>query len=169
MADRLARGGRGLAAGGQRGPGAAGLPRRARGDIDLEVAAADAAARRRGAWAPRGRERRAAGAHLAAGALRPSPGVEVDVTAGLAVGGPRRALAPDVRAAARVGAPRASCAGGRSRVAPVEETLARALVLGDWAALARSPPQAGAAGGAARRARPTWRSAWPRPASSAAR
>ncbi len=112
-------------------------------DIDIEVAAAhaEAAARLLGAPLARaagaGRSSRRASLRLA--------GVDVDVTCDLAVAGPTHALGPDF-ALQRAWSHPLRVAGRAIRAAPVEETLARALVLGDWARLRRVADEAAPAG-----------------------
>lgn len=103
-------------------------------DIDIEVAAdgAQAAARRLGAplspAAGAGRSSRRGSTRLA--------GVAVDLTCDLAVAGPTHALGPDFGLQWER-SHRLRVCGREIRAAPVEETLARALVLGDWPRLAR--------------------------------
>jgi hypothetical protein len=63
-------------------------------------------------------------------------GVEVDLTGDLEVRGPGGRLAPDF-ALQRAWAHTREVAGRRIRLAPVEEAVARAVVLADWRALAR--------------------------------
>jgi len=69
-------------------------------------------------------------------------GVEVDVTSDLEVEGPGGRLAPDFPLQ-RTWAHSQEVGGRRIWLAPIEETLARAIVLGDWRALARVSGQAG--------------------------
>ncbi len=114
-------------------------------DIDVEVAVADAAAAEAAlgvALSPSsggGRSSRRGGTWVA--------GVEVDVTAGFAAEGPAWTLAADDDA--QLAARHLVRLGDRTvPVAPVEEAVARALVLGDRAAVARVASQA-AAGDAA--------------------
>ena len=103
-------------------------------DIDIEVAAGDAAGVARRLGTPlvpaggAGRASRRATLWLA--------GVEVDVTCDLAVTGPSHHLPPDF-ALQREWSHGVVVCGRTVRVAPVEETIARAVVLGDWGRLAR--------------------------------
>jgi hypothetical protein len=112
-------------------------------DIDLEVAQADAAA----AAAALGVSMKPAsgrGRTSLRGGVRWA-GVEVDVTAGLTVEGPAMRLAPDE--AAQLSARTIARLSGRAiPVAPVEEAVARAIVLGEWDALAKLVPPGGSGG-----------------------
>ena len=104
-------------------------------DIDLEVAEADAgrAAAAMGAGAP-ARESGAGRTSLRVHATL--AGMEVDVSAGLAVEGPGGRLEAAF-GLQREWARHVVVAGRPVALAPVEESLARALVLGDWPALAK--------------------------------
>ena len=138
VADLLARDGVDWLLAGSAGRALLGYPARP-ADIDIEVAPGDAgaAARRLGvdlaASTGEGRASRRGSRRVA--------GVEVDVTVDLAVAGPSHALAPDHALQRAWSHPVAVC-GRTIRVAPVEETLARALVLGDWDRLATIAAQA---------------------------
>lgn len=114
-------------------------------DLDVEVAGEDA---RRAGAALGTTLRRASGrgrSSLRAGAAVGD--VAIDVTADLVVEGPGGRLAPDLDA--QSGAGLVARSGGLAiPLAPAEEALARAIVLGDWDALGRIAAQA-AAGGAA--------------------
>jgi hypothetical protein len=116
-------------------------------DIDLEVDARDAAA----AAAALGVELSpAAGGgrrSLRASALR--AGVEVDLTCDLTVEVPEGRLAPDFALMWDRAHPVAA-AGRAIRVAPLEEALCRAILLGDWAAVAKIAGAAGRAPGGIR-------------------
>ncbi len=115
-------------------------------DIDIEVVAADADA-----------AGTALGVALvpASGRGRSSlrgrtwvAGVEVDLTAGLVVEGPGGRLAADD--AAQLGARTIAQLSDRTiAVAPVEESLARAIVLGEWDRVARIASGAAAGDGVA--------------------
>lgn len=70
--------------------------------------------------------------------------VEVDVTTDLEVEGPGGRLTPDF-ALQRTWAHSTEVGGRRIWLAPTEEAFARAVVLGDWLALARVCRQAGEA------------------------
>jgi hypothetical protein len=74
-------------------------------------------------------------------------GVAVDLSGDLEVAGPGGRLAPDA-ALQRAWAHPREVAGRTIRLAPVEETLARAIVLADWGTLARVAAQAREAPGA---------------------
>ncbi len=116
--------------------GHAGRPR----DVDVEVAVADAdaAARALGVTLERtsggGRSSLRGGTVLA--------GVEVDVTAGFAAAGPTLSLDPTPDDHVIAG-PRAVLGGRPIPVQPPEEGIARAIVLGDWARLAKIAAGAG--------------------------
>lgn len=112
-------------------------------DIDIEVSPAHAAAAARLLGAPLA-ESAGAGRSSRRGSLRVA-GVDVDVTCDLTVAGPIRALAPDFALQLAWSHP-LRVAGRDIRAAPVEETLARALVLGDWARLERVAAEGGPAG-----------------------
>lgn len=133
IADRLARGGVAWLVAGSAGRALVGYDVRP-ADLDLEVGAegADAAADLLGAplagTSGAGRASRRGSAVIA--------GVEVDLTCDLSVRGAAGALAPDFALQLAWSHPVRVC-GRPIRVAPVEETLARALVLGDAARLAR--------------------------------
>jgi hypothetical protein len=110
------------------------------GDIDVEVALADAAAAGTALGitlnpaSGRGRSSLRGGLWLA--------GVEVDVTAGLVVEGPALRLPCDD--SAQLSACIIARLSGRAiPVAPVEEALTRAIVLGEWATLAKLTATAG--------------------------
>ena len=109
-------------------------------DIDLEVPLPDAGAAGEAlglamvAAAGRGRTSLRGSVSIA--------GIEVDVTAGLRVEGPHLVLAPDDHAQLS-GCTLARLSDRPVRVAPVEEAMARALVLGDWAVLAKLLPPVG--------------------------
>jgi len=75
-------------------------------------------------------------------------GVEVDLSGDLEVAGPGGRLAPDL-ALQRAWAHPREVAGRRMRLAPVEEAVARAIVLADWDTLARVAAQAREGRGAA--------------------
>ncbi|MGD9695114.1 MAG: hypothetical protein AB7V42_05580 [Thermoleophilia bacterium] len=134
-------------------------------DIDIEVSPHSAAAVQRSlgitlAYAAGGGRSSWRGATAAAG-------VEVDVTCDLDVEGPGGRLAPDFPLL-RTWSPSREVAGRRIWLVPIEESLARAIVRADWAALARI------AGEAARGAAPAPRPAYlslrlSRAAASAAR
>lgn len=109
-------------------------------DIDVEVASEDAAAAGAALGitldrsSGRGRSSLRGGLWLA--------GVEVDVTAGLEVAG--QALRLPCDDTAQLSARTVARLSGRSiPVAPVEEALARAIVLGEWDALTRLALTAG--------------------------
>lgn len=68
-------------------------------------------------------------------------GVEIDLTGELEVGGPGGRLAPDF-ALQRAWAHPREVGGRRLWLAPVEEAVARAVVLADWPALERVAAQA---------------------------
>jgi hypothetical protein len=70
----------------------------------------------------------------------------VDLTCDLEVRGPVGLLAPDF-ALQRAWAHACEVGGRRIRLAPVEEAVARALVLADWPALERLAAQARAGAG----------------------
>ena len=133
VADRLAAAGVPWVLTGSAGRALLGAPVRP-GDVDLEVAEADAhrAAAALGTAAARssggGRSSVRAGARLA--------NVEVDLSAGFTVEGPELRLPDGFALMARWAVP-AAAAGRRIAVAPPEEALVRGLVLGDQAALAR--------------------------------
>lgn len=108
-------------------------------DIDIEIGPGAAAVER--ALAVRFRRSRGAGRDSLRAATRLA-GVEVDVTCDLAVEGPTHRLEPDF--ALQRGWARPIGLGGRSIwIAPPEEGIARALVLSDWASLARIAGRAG--------------------------
>lgn len=110
-------------------------------DIDVEVAEADAGVA--GVALGVGLRRATGRGRSSLRVLTEVAGVEVDVTAGLAVEGPAWRLAPDddVQLGARVPAR----LGDRTiPVAPPEEALARAVVLGEWEAIRRTASQAAA-------------------------
>jgi hypothetical protein len=117
------------------------------GDIDLEVdphhAAAAAAVLGVQLSPAEGGGRRS----LRASALR--AGVEVDVTCDLAVEAPGGLLVPDFELMWSR-AHTAVAAGREIRVAPLEEQLCRAILLGDWAAVAKVAAAAGRAPGGIR-------------------
>jgi Aminoglycoside-2''-adenylyltransferase len=108
-------------------------------DIDIEVSPAHAEAAARLLGAPlavasgAGRRSRRGSARLA--------DVEVDLTCDLAVAGATHTLDPDF-ARQWEHSRRLWVCGREIRAAPVEETLARALVLGDWTRLARVAAEA---------------------------
>ena len=110
-----------------------GCPVRPR-DIDLEVDPHDAVA----VAAALGVELRPAqggGRRSRRGRLARA-GVEVDVTCGLAIDAPGGRLAPDFALMWERAHP-VVIAGRAIRAAPPEESVCRALVLGDWAGVAR--------------------------------
>lgn len=119
-----------------------GCPVRPR-DIDIEVAPGDA-----------DRAAAALGARIAGGggggrrrsrrAAARRAGIEVDLTGDLVVEGPGGLLPADFALQWQWSHPAAAC-GRAIRVAPLEESLCRANVLGDWDALAKVAGQAGAA------------------------
>ena len=133
VADRLARGRVDWLLAGSAGRALLGYRVRP-ADIDIEVspAHAEAAARLLGAplsaAAGGGRRSRRGSTRLA--------DVAVDLTCDLAVAGATHALEPDF-AWQWERSRRLRVCGREIRAAPVEETLARALVLGDWTRLAR--------------------------------
>lgn len=114
------------------------------GDLDVEVDGADAD--RAGAALGVALREEAGGGRRSLRGRAVLAGVEVDITAGLEVGGPGGRLAPDF-GLQRAWAGGALVAGARVALAPAEEQVARALVAADWPALARIAAQA-AAGGA---------------------
>ena len=140
VADRLARGRVEWLVAGSAGRALLGYDVRP-ADLDLEVGpgGADAAARLLGAplVAASG-----AGRSSRRGATRIA-GVEVDLTCDLAVRGAAAALAPDFALQRAWSHPVRVC-GRELRAAPVEETIARALVLADAARLRRVTGEAGA-------------------------
>ena len=110
-------------------------------DIDVEVAEEDSVAAGAALGAPLRAEAGGGRASLRGSTRR--AGVVIDVTAGLVVEGATHTLRADD------GAQLDWChrvrSGGRTiPVAPVEEAVARALVLGAWATLARIASQAAA-------------------------
>lgn len=109
-------------------------------DLELDPAGADRAAAALGAaLAPAdgaGRRSRRASIHRA--------GVEVDLTCDLGVDGPGGALAPDFALQWEWSHPVTIC-GRAIRIAPPEETLVRAIALGDWAGVAKVAGQTAAA------------------------
>ena len=132
--------------GGSAGRALAGCPVRPR-DIDLEVDPRDGAA---AAAALGVTLREAAGAGRSsrrATALR--AGVEVDLTCDLAIDAPGGRLAPDF-ALMWERAHQVVVAGRALRVAPLEESACRAIVLGDWAGVAKIAGQAARAPGGIR-------------------
>ncbi len=104
------------------------------GDVDLEVAAADAgpaAAALGTAAAPA-----SGGGRSSLRAATVLAGVEVDLSAGFTVEGPELRLPDGFALMARWALP-VPVAGRRIPVAPPEEALVRRLVQGDWPGLAR--------------------------------
>ena len=114
-------------------------------DLELDPDGADAGAAALGAAlaeaADGGRSSRRAAVRRA--------GVEVDLTSGFAAGGPGGRLAPDFAMQWDWSHPVAVC-GRTVRVAPLEEGLCRAIVLGDWGGAARIAGQAATAPGGVR-------------------
>jgi hypothetical protein len=124
-------------------------------DLDLEVAPDDAsaAAAALGAVLRRetGRGRSSARARTVVARSR------IDLTCDLAVDGPGGRLGPDFDRQRAWAAP-VAVAGRQVLLAPVEETLARALVLGEWAAIERLSREAVAGvAGPPRAAYVSWR------------
>lgn len=117
------------------------------GDIDLEVDPRDAAA----AAAALGVElsRAAGGRRSSLRATARRAGVEVDVTCDLAIDVPAGRLAPDFPLIWERAHP-VVAAGRTIRVAPLEEALCRAILLGDWAAVAKISDAAGRSPGGIR-------------------
>lgn len=133
MADRLGRAEVTWLVAGSAGRALLGAGRRPR-DLDLEVAPADAPAAARALGLDlvddvdhHIRSRRAQGIVARC---------EVDVTSRLAVTGPHGHLEPDWAMQLRWAVP-VTVAGRRLLAAPPEETIARALVRGDWARMAK--------------------------------
>lgn len=132
LADRLAHDGVSWLLAGSAGRALLGYDVRPR-DIDIEVAPGDAETASRRLGAPlvtaegAGRVSRRATLWIA--------GIEVDVTCGLEVTGPTHRLPPDF-ALQREWSHELTVCGRPVRVAPVEETIARAVVLDDGRRLA---------------------------------
>jgi len=146
VADALAGAGARWVLAGSAGRALLGCPARPR-DIDLEVDPRDADA----AAAALGAELAAAGGggRSSRRVLAVRAGVEVDLTCDLAIDGPGGRLAPDFALQWERSHP--VTAGGRAiRVAPLEEGVCRAVVLGDWAGVARIAGQAARAPGGIR-------------------
>ena len=142
VADALARPGvRGLLAG-SAGRARLGCPARP-ADIDIEVApqhAEDAAAALGVVLAEAGGGGRSSRRGHASRA-----GVEIDVTCELVVDGPHERLGPDFALQWEWSHPVDVC-GRAVRVAPLEESLCRAVVAGDWAGAETLADQAARAG-----------------------
>ncbi|MGD9572094.1 MAG: hypothetical protein AB7V62_09435 [Thermoleophilia bacterium] len=109
-------------------------------DVDVEVAVADAAAAGRALGVALRHSAGAGRSSLRGGTVL--AGVEVDVTAGFAATGPELSLDP-LPDDQLIAGPRAPLAGREILLAPPEEAVARALVLGDWDRLARIARGAG--------------------------
>jgi len=115
------------------------------GDIDLEVDPRDAVAAATALGVELSPAAGSGRRSLRASARR--AGVEVDITCDLAVDAPGGRLAPDFELMWNRSLS-AAAAGRPIRIAPPEEALCRAVVLGDWAAVAKmSGAAAQAAGG----------------------
>jgi len=109
------------------------------GDIDLETSREEGPAAA-GALGVRLADEAGGGRACLRGRCRIA-GVEVDLSGDLDVRGPGGRLAPDF-ALQRAWAHERQVGGRLVRLAPVEETVARAVVLADWGALARVATQA---------------------------
>jgi hypothetical protein len=133
VADRLAAAGVPWVLTGSAGRALLGAPARP-GDIDLEVAEADAA--RAAAALGTSAAPASGGGRSSLRAAARLAGMEVDVSAGLVVEGPELRL-PDGFALMRRWALPVTAAGRTVPVAPPEEALVRRLVQGDAAGLAR--------------------------------
>ncbi|WP_217914936.1 nucleotidyltransferase domain-containing protein [Miltoncostaea marina] len=110
-------------------------------DIDVEVPGRDAAAAGRALGAELRRDRGRGRDSLRARTM--VAGVEVDVTCDLVVEGPTHRLEPDF-ALQRAWSRPIGLAARSIRTAPPEEAVVRALVLGEWAALASAAGAGGA-------------------------
>ena len=133
LADLLGRDGAAWLLGGSAGRALLGYRVRPR-DVDIEIAPGDAEALARRLRAPLAAA--AGGGRASRRATLWLAGVEVDVTCDLAVTGASHHLAPDYPLQ-REWSHEVTVCGRTVRVAPVEETIARAVVLGDWDRLAR--------------------------------
>jgi len=112
-------------------------------DLDAEVAAGDIAAAARALGAEHRRE--AGGGRSSVRAHARLAGVAVDLTAAFELAGPGGRLGDGFALQREWAEPRAAC-GRTILVAPVEEAVARMMVLGDRAGLARLAGQAEEAG-----------------------
>jgi len=112
-------------------------------DLDVEVAAGDISAASRALGA--GHRRETGGGRTSLRAHARLAGVAIDLTAAFEVEGAGGRLGDGFALQRRWAEPRAAC-GRTILVAPVEETAARLMVLGDRAALAHLVAQAADAG-----------------------
>jgi hypothetical protein len=133
VADRLAAAGVPWVVTGSAGRALLGAPVRP-GDVDLEVAEADASRAAAALGTTAAPSSGGGRASLRAAAVL--AGVEVDVSAGFTVEGPELRLPDGFALMVRWALP-AAAAGRRILVAPPEETLVRRLVQADWAGVAR--------------------------------